>query len=126
MKTSTVLKKALNVLEGDGSRPAWTKNTMSRNKYRHSVRPTNPNAVKFCAYGAVCRVLGENAEDAISPEYRAAESYLKSELPAPSSSEWGSWFGRSLDAFNDRDTTKFEDVRQLFKRAIKAAKHDGN
>lgn len=125
MKTSTVLKKALNVLEGDGTRPRWTRDAMARNKYRHSVRPTNPNAVKFCAYGAVCNVLGENAEDRISDEFRSAESYLRSELPT-SATEWGNWFGRSIDAFNDRDETSFEDVRGLFKRAIKAAKHDGN
>ena len=123
MKTSTVLKKALKVLEGDGSRPAWTKGTMARNKYRHEIRVTNPNAVKFCAYGAVGRVLNENANDAISNEFRSAESYLRSEVPIDSNF---SYWGRSVDGFNDQDNTSFEDVRALFKRAIKAAKHDGN
>lgn len=131
MKTSTVLKKALNVLEGgrvvDGRviAPAWTKDTMARNKYRHSVLPTNPNAVKFCAYGAICNVLNENEPkewgNNFSPVFKDAESYLKSELPVSNFTYWGT----SIDLFND-NAQSFDEVRDLFKRAIKAAKHDGN
>lgn len=124
MKTSTVLKRALKVLEGDGPRPAWTKDTLARNKYRHEVRVTNPNAVKFCAIGAVSRVLGVNAAEENSPQLEDAIGYLRSEVPVnPNSwSPWDTW----IDTFNDREDTKFEDIRQLFKRAIKAAKGDGN
>lgn len=121
MKTSTVLKKSLALLEGDGVRPNWTKDTLARNKYRHSVKVDNPNAMRFCAEGAVCRVLGESGDELPSDAYRNAVNYLRSEVPLSSD-----FWNNSVNGFNDRDTTKFEDVRQLFKRAIKAAKGDGN
>ncbi len=61
------------------------------------------------------RILGPD-------EFRSAERYLRSEVPV----DRNDWFwGNSIDGFNDRDETTFEDVRQLFKRAIKAARGDG-
>lgn len=124
MKTSTVLKKALNILEGDGVRPAWTRDVLARNKYRHEIRVTNPNAVKFCAVGAVSRVLGVNAAEDSSEELDQAVRYLKSEVPIDPNNTY--WWNHSVDRFNDQDSTKFSDVRNLFKRAIKAARGDGN
>lgn len=122
MKTSTVLKKSLALLEGDGSRPRWTKGTLARNKYRHEIRVTNPNAVKFCAIGAVSHVLGINAAEERSPEFDEVVSYLRAEVPVDNYRPWNNW----VDTFNDRDDTSFSDIRHLYKRAIKAAKGDGN
>lgn len=124
MKTSTVLKKALKVLEGDGTRPRWTKGELARNKYRHEIRVTNPNAVKFCAVGAVSRVLGVNANEDSTPELEAATRYLRAEVPTDTNSNY--WWNSSVDSFNDRESTRFSDIRDLYKRAIKAAKGDGN
>ena len=128
MKTSTILKKALKVLEGDGSNPAWTKGCYARNGYRHEVAPTNPNAVKFCAYGALHRALNEPASTdytyaSRSPEFRVAEEYLKLETPKISYSwNYGLLSNQPIDEFNDDEETSFEDVRKLYKRAIKRAK----
>lgn len=40
----------------------WTRNALARNRYGNPVRPTNPNAVKWCALGAVMCAAGIDVE----------------------------------------------------------------
>jgi hypothetical protein len=123
MKASTVLKKARKVLKTKG----WTKGELARNKWRHKVDPTNPNAVRFCAYGAIYHVLGVKDTDFGTKEYDHSEHikvnrvsrYLSATTPL---NDMGWQTG--VDTFNDRDATKFEDVDAWFKRAIRLAEKD--
>lgn len=115
MKTSTVLKKARSVLVQKG----WCQESLAKNRYRHDVDPTNPNAVKFCAYGAIHHVLGLKDNQFFTNEVAVkAERYLKDALPTDVL-----WYS-SVTLYNDRSSTTIQDVDSWFKRAIKLAKKD--
>lgn len=115
MKTSTVLKRSLDVLNENG----WTQGGYARNKWRHQVLPTSPSAVKFCAYGAVCRVTGYDGKNLFlePPMFSSATRFLTDAVRDVTGNHW-----MSLDDFNDDPQTKREDVVRVFKRAIRLAK----
>lgn len=118
MKASTVLKKARTLIKESG----WTKGENARNKYRHKVAPTSPSAVKFCAYGAIHNVLGvkDTYNNSRTHEVLDVGRYLSLTVPA----NRDTWFS-SVDEYNDRDATTFEDVDRWFKNAIKLAQSEG-
>lgn len=112
MKTSTVLRKSLKVLEEKG----WTKGPLARNKYRHEVKPNNPSAVRFCSLGAVAHVLGLNGERVFeNDDLNDAIHALNEATPY--------W---SIVGLNEDPNTKFGDVKVAFKKAIKNSKAKGN
>lgn len=113
MKVSTILSKSLKLMETSG----WTQGVFARNQYRHEVRATSPSAVKFCAYGAICNVVGVNPNDigvneGEVPVLKQSCDYLRKVINF-----------EYIDDFND-EAKKFEDVRRAFKKAIKLAKAD--
>lgn len=112
MKASTILIKARKLLNSTGH----TKGVLARNKYRHKVDPTSPSAVKFCAYGALRKVLDlKNGERNIQDEL--VTKYLYRTVP---NYTWG------VARYNDADSTTPEDVENWFNRAIGLALSEGD
>lgn len=118
MSASAVLKKARKLIAETGH----TKGEMARNKYRHAVDATNPNAVRFCVYGAIHNVMGVKDTD-YNAGIPVVAQYLRQAVPADWSDGWGY---RTIDGYNDRATTTPKDVDEWFAKAIKLAKADGN
>lgn len=114
MKASAILRNARSVLANNG----WCQGALARNKYRHEVDPTSKSAAKFCAFGAVHAAAGVKADASWDNEFDQACGFLRDALP----DEYAYW--RSVDSFNDKKTTKKDDVLDLFDRAIKLAKKD--
>lgn len=123
MKASTVLRKARKLIATTGH----TKGELARNKYRHRVDPTNPNAVKFCAFGAIQNVL--DIPDKHSPcnsddhtKIQNISGYLAQAIPVGYG--YSRWW--SVDDYNDLKELTPSDVDKWFGRAIKIAKKVGN
>ncbi len=112
MKTSTLLKKSLNLLEENG----WTKGPLARNKYRHEVKANSHSAVKFCSLGAICNVLGIDGDSV----------YGNNDLDNATSALNEATTYWSIVGLNELEDTKFKDVQKVFKKAIKNAKAQGN
>lgn len=122
MKASTVLSKARKLIATTGH----TKGELARNKYRHKVDPTNPNAVKFCAFGAIQNVLGVPDKGRVTDGTREVEKiswYLGKAIPADNGISRNWW---SVDDYNDHKNVTPSDVDKWFNRAIKIAKKVGN
>lgn len=110
MKSSEVLKKARALLLEKG----WCKGELARNKYRHKVDPTSPNATRFCSFGAIHNILGiKDTHLLMDSRVRHVSTYLSDSLPE-------NYY--SLLVFNDNSTTSIKDIDALFTRAIKLAK----
>lgn len=116
MKASTVLSKARKLIANTGH----TKGELARNKYRHAVDPTSPNAVKFCAYGAIQNVMGIKDSPTMNPDLQKVtdvSKFLGATIPVACGSGW--W---SVDDYNDRDEVTQKDIDNWFRRAITLAK----
>lgn len=65
-----VLTEARKLIE---NRDAWIKGDSNRDKFGRPHLAGDPNAVQFCAYGALCHVAGDLSNDAIAwSEFREA------------------------------------------------------
>ncbi len=102
--TARLLERAIKVLTPKGS---WTQGTMARDKNRMPVRVGSPNAVQFCAAGAL-RCASETFSP---PQYWAAYNLLKANV------------GRfqSVTEFNDAYGRKHDQVLKLMHKAFDEA-----
>lgn len=79
----------------------WTKKTFARNNSGHRVKATDPNAVRFCLFGAADRA------SQIDP----ANNQIH--LLSMAEAELG---GKSISEFNDDPKTTFADIQAFLKR----------
>lgn len=96
-----VLKAARKIL---AAKKRWTQGTEARTPDGFTTNARDPNAVCFCAMGAMFKA----ADDLCLPTPRFYA--LKQASP-----------DGSIVSFNDRDTTTHKDVRAWFDRAIAQA-----
>ncbi len=108
MKTSTVLKKALNLFGKTGAR--WIKGaTAGRPRFG------NKNLDAFCSIGAI------NAINIFGPCGASAEAYLSEAIGHRYSSD-----AFNIIAFNDDKETRFRSVARKFRKAIRLAERAGD
>lgn len=91
---------------------AWTKRWFARDAGGNKINETDPDAVCFCAIGAVSAECTEITGSRRIRQVEDACTYLRREAP----SQVG------VSHYNDRDTTTHADVLAWFDRAIAAAK----
>lgn len=110
MKPSEILKSALELLDNGN---AWTKGSEARDAYGEKVCSTSPDAVSFCAVGALWKTesseeLGVGVKVELSENLKPVRQVLERLVPD----------GSPLPNFNDDPSTTFEDISLLFKKAI--------
>lgn len=112
LESKLLLKDALRLID---RRAGWTQHARARDEHYHPVPPTWSGAIRFCALGAVDRVVGGEANNPVM--FTRCMFILGERLPA----DWqpkGASAGR-LANWNDRSDTGHDDVRQLFAAAIR-------
>lgn len=100
MKTSTVLKRAKNLLITKG----WTRRYEARDAHSHAVPYDSPRAARFCIIGACCAVS-------------ATESFPARQILCEVA-------GNGLATFNDSQKS-VKPILEVFDEAIKLAVERG-
>lgn len=123
MKVSVVLTKALEILGPNGEN--WIKGDLCRSDTGVYIsEPTSPAATCFCALGAVARAAGLSRYQAYEPHRErnpGAAALVLAIRPCMNDVEGA---GDEAYQFNDAPGRTFAEVKDLFERAIAAAKAD--
>ena len=109
MKPSEALRKARELLTPEG---AWTKEGWARNKQHWFVAPESPNAVCWCARGALRKVSGGYTREELD-----AEIVLQDTLGLTHTGSIADW--------NDAEERTQDDVLEAFTKAIALAEEAG-
>ncbi len=117
-KVLEVLHEARSVLVEPGS---WTQGTYARNRFGRSVSSFEPDAVSWCAVGAVHRAAGN--DPSFSPEQSAVCDGAIGAL-ADAVGPWESDPEGRVTAENDEEGTTVVDVLRWFDAAIAATERD--
>lgn len=96
-------------------RKGWTQGSTSRNKYGHDVRVRNPNAVRFCAVGALSRALGKGGDaELLRDAWHALGTAIRGD------SYGGRWGESVVIGFNDSPGRTQREVVDTFTTALKS------
>lgn len=104
-KTKQVLEKALSLIER-----GWTQGTGARDSFGRSVSIDAPDAVTFCAIGALTKVTGANSLRVIHNHRLLLER---------------AGAGTGITNWNDSTKRTKEEVIAVFKKAIELAHLEG-
>ena len=111
MKTSTILGKARELIR---LKSKWCDGVEARDKNGDEVDPWDKTAVKFCANGAVLKVVGEKKNET-TEDADIAKNYLDVAAIAEGYED--------IFDYNDNNGGH-KGVQKLFTKAIKSAKQD--
>lgn len=109
-RPSVVLQEARAIL---AKRGAWTQKHLARTEWGSSIDPQHPDAVQFCAIGALCKVANPSEVD-------LARKFLMKCAPSKYQSSL-----MNIEQYNDRFSTKKKDIMKLYDCAIETAEAAG-
>ncbi len=112
--TTQFLTEALDLIQ-----KGWTKSYHAKDVNGKCVFATAPEAVSFCAAGAVVRAIADNHPYGSNTEgpFIYCLSLLKKHIPVDKFSE-DFYSGNPITNYNDNPTTTKEDIVNLFQKAI--------